>query len=172
MTLDERIAASLIFYASGEARWRQPNPELRADAVLAECREEISRLRADVERSSAAAQRAAVRELAPSPSTTPAPRQEQAQRPATTRSPGTRREERPARAPASQAPGRSTELTLPMGRSKGVALVDAETKDLEWVLGKVLESIDATEKAKWKRSNEALASAIEKELNEREERGQ
>lgn len=171
MTLDEKIAASIIFHSSGEGRWRQPNPELAAHLVLSECREEIARLRADVERSSAAAQRAAVRELAPPPSTTPAPHQEQAQRPAPTRSPGTRREERPARAPTSAGRGTGPDFVLRFGRSKGMTISKAPTEDLQWMLTRVSEEIDASDKAKWKRSNEVLATYLEDELNQREGQG-
>lgn len=58
-------------------------------------------------------------------------------------------------------------MTLPFGRSKGVKLAEADTRDLRWTAGVLRESIDDEAKAKWRDDNEALLAAIERELQTR-----
>lgn len=57
--------------------------------------------------------------------------------------------------------------TIPFGRSKGMAIEEAETKDLSWVAGALRESIDDPKKERWRADNVELLSAIEAELEGR-----
>lgn len=53
---------------------------------------------------------------------------------------------------------------MPFGRSKGVPIEEVEASDLEWVLGRVRESVDDPEKQRWRVANAQLADALQKEL--------
>jgi hypothetical protein len=70
-------------------------------------------------------------------------------------------------APTGVADHRENELTLPFGRSKGRVISAAATDDLEWILPKIVASIDDPTKSRWRVDNQALADAIEAELETR-----
>lgn len=53
---------------------------------------------------------------------------------------------------------------MPFGRSKGVAIEEATTKDLKWTANALSESIIDPDKARWRDANELLLKAIQKEL--------
>lgn len=55
-------------------------------------------------------------------------------------------------------------VVMPFGRSKGVAIEEADAKDLAWVAKALGESIDNPEKQRWRAANVATLEAIEKEL--------
>lgn len=62
---------------------------------------------------------------------------------------------------------RKADVPMPFGRSRGKTLGDAATDDLKWILPKIVESIDDPSKARWRVDNQALADAIETELERR-----
>lgn len=55
-------------------------------------------------------------------------------------------------------------MTVPFGRAKGRTIGEADTRDLQWVLKCVNDSIDDAAKQRWRESNERLANAIQHEL--------
>lgn len=57
--------------------------------------------------------------------------------------------------------------TLPFGRSKGVKLAEADTRDLRWTAGVLRESIADAAKERWRAANVELLEAIERELETR-----
>lgn len=59
------------------------------------------------------------------------------------------------------------EATLPFGQAKGTKVADASDADLQWILPKIRDSVADPEKARFKKSNEALATAIQAELDKR-----
>ncbi len=63
--------------------------------------------------------------------------------------------------------GQRSGKLIPFGRSKGVAIEDAETKDLQWVAQALAASIEDPEKERWRNSNIELRDAIEQELESR-----
>ncbi len=56
---------------------------------------------------------------------------------------------------------------VPFGRTKGTPIEECETKDLQWLLGAVSESVDDESKARWREKNVALRDAIQAELETR-----
>lgn len=61
----------------------------------------------------------------------------------------------------------TSDAVIPFGRSKGTRVVDAETKDLQWVAGALKQSLADPAKERFAPSNRALLDAIETELEER-----
>lgn len=57
--------------------------------------------------------------------------------------------------------------TVPFGRSKGLPIEEATTKDLTWLAEVLRESIDEPAREKYREQNAALLSAIEAELESR-----
>ncbi len=56
---------------------------------------------------------------------------------------------------------------VPFGKSKGVPIEEATTKDLRYLEGAIAESVDDESKAKWREKNVALLDAIRVELGTR-----
>jgi hypothetical protein len=56
---------------------------------------------------------------------------------------------------------------VPFGRSKGTPIEEADTKDLQWLLNAVSESVDDPSKERWREKNVALRDAIQAELETR-----
>jgi hypothetical protein len=56
---------------------------------------------------------------------------------------------------------------VPFGRSKGTPIEEADTKDLQWLLNAVSESVDDPSKERWREKNVALRDAIKAELEMR-----
>lgn len=56
---------------------------------------------------------------------------------------------------------------VPFGRTKGLPIEEAETKDLQWLAGAMRESIADPAKEKWAPKNRELLDAIEHELETR-----
>jgi hypothetical protein len=67
---------------------------------------------------------------------------------------------------ASSGKGRSGQV-VPFGRTKGLPLEEAETKDLQWLAGAMRESIADPSKEQWAAKNRVLLDAIEAELETR-----
>jgi hypothetical protein len=61
----------------------------------------------------------------------------------------------------------ASDATIPFGRSKGTRVVDAETKDLQWVAGALKQSLADPAKERFAPANRALLDAIEHELEGR-----
>ena len=56
---------------------------------------------------------------------------------------------------------------IPFGKSKGVAIEEADVKDLRWVAGALSASIEDPAKERWAPQNRALLVSIEAELETR-----
>lgn len=61
----------------------------------------------------------------------------------------------------------ASKLVVPFGRTKGTPIGEAETKDLQWVLGKLKENLDAPAAQRYRAKNEELIAGIERELGTR-----
>ena len=67
----------------------------------------------------------------------------------------------------SEGRGALSGVVVPFGRSKGVAIEEADAKDLRWVANALGQSIDNPDKARWRDDNERVLDAIQKELGTR-----
>lgn len=70
---------------------------------------------------------------------------------------------------ARPAASSGSKVLMPFGRSKGVAVSDAPTDDLKWMLGVLKESLADESKSRFWDSNQIQHDAIEAELASRGE---
>lgn len=61
----------------------------------------------------------------------------------------------------------ASELVVPFGRTKGTPIAEAETRDLNWVLGRLQENLDQPGHERYRAKNVELIAAIERELGTR-----
>lgn len=61
----------------------------------------------------------------------------------------------------------AAKFVIPFGRTRGTPIGEAETKDLEYIVGALRETLDEPEKARFRAKNEELIAAIERELGTR-----
>jgi hypothetical protein len=61
----------------------------------------------------------------------------------------------------------SAELVVPFGRTQGTKISEAETTDLNWLLGVMKERVDRPDLARHREKNVELIAAIERELETR-----
>ena len=67
----------------------------------------------------------------------------------------------------SAGPAKRSSMTLPFGRSKGMAISEASVDDIEWVAGKIREGLDDPDKARWREENQRDLAALDHELARR-----
>lgn len=72
-----------------------------------------------------------------------------------------------ATAGRTKTPKARSGFTMPFGRSKGLAIEDAQRSDVEWMLSKIEQDIDDPEKARFRAKNVAFRDALDAELASR-----
>jgi hypothetical protein len=70
-------------------------------------------------------------------------------------------------APKQQTNGNGAKYKVPFGRTKGTPISEAETKDLNYIVGRLKEGLDDPNNSRWREKNSELLAAIEAELETR-----